>query len=133
MEFWESAVVLQVLHYHILLPNIRWLLRQIILWPRNWSVQSIYNTFTLEQRCSYRSWGNHISYYDAKTLLDDWFTIASIRFRQQRSVTYSFMANFATKAMHIELVTDLSTNGFISALQRFVSRRGTPTDWPPQW
>ncbi|XP_055589710.1 uncharacterized protein LOC129741920 [Uranotaenia lowii] len=32
----------------------------------------------------------------------------------------------ATKAMHLELVGDLSTDGFIAALKRFVGRRGLP-------
>lgn len=35
---------------------------------------------------------------------------------------------FAVKAVHLELVTDLSTNNFISALRRFISRRGIPKD-----
>lgn len=34
----------------------------------------------------------------------------------------------ATKAVHLELVTDLSTNGFLSLLKRFVSRRGVCAD-----
>ncbi|XP_055623670.1 uncharacterized protein LOC129767077 [Toxorhynchites rutilus septentrionalis] len=33
---------------------------------------------------------------------------------------------FATKAVHIELVGDLSTASFISALRRFIARRGKP-------
>ncbi|XP_045540445.1 uncharacterized protein LOC106712787 [Papilio machaon] len=33
---------------------------------------------------------------------------------------------FATKAMHIELVGDLTSNNFMSALRRFMSRRGKP-------
>ncbi|XP_055613513.1 uncharacterized protein LOC129759956 [Uranotaenia lowii] len=33
---------------------------------------------------------------------------------------------FSTKAVHIELVGDLSTASFLSALQRFVARRGKP-------
>lgn len=33
-----------------------------------------------------------------------------------------------TKAMHLELVHDLSTRAFIAALRRFVARRGVPSD-----
>lgn len=38
----------------------------------------------------------------------------------------SLFVCFATKAIHLELVTDLSTDSFIAALRRFVSRRGKP-------
>ncbi|XP_062557097.1 uncharacterized protein LOC134221948 [Armigeres subalbatus] len=34
---------------------------------------------------------------------------------------------FSIKAVHIELVGDLSTNSFLSALQRFIGRRGKPS------
>ena len=34
---------------------------------------------------------------------------------------------FATKAVHIEIVSDLTTEAFIAALKRFISRRGLPT------
>jgi hypothetical protein len=33
---------------------------------------------------------------------------------------------FSTKALHIELVTSLTTDAFIAALRRFIARRGQP-------
>jgi len=39
----------------------------------------------------------------------------------------SLFVCFATKAVHLELVPDLSTNAFILALRRFASRRGMPS------
>lgn len=35
---------------------------------------------------------------------------------------------FTTKTVHMEIVDDLTTNGFLSALLRFISRRGTPKE-----
>lgn len=35
---------------------------------------------------------------------------------------------FTTKAVHIEIATDLSTDTFVAALTRFISRRGLPSD-----
>lgn len=35
---------------------------------------------------------------------------------------------FATKAVHIELAMDLSTEAFLNVLKRFISRRGCPSD-----
>ncbi|XP_018396272.1 PREDICTED: uncharacterized protein LOC108774619 [Cyphomyrmex costatus] len=34
---------------------------------------------------------------------------------------------FATKAVHIELVSDLTTDTFLAAFKRFISRRGKPS------
>src|SRR5439155_26441742 len=53
--------------------------------------------------------------------------------RAGRNPTYvksyiSLFVCFTTKAVHLEWVSDLSTNAFIAALTRFISRRGLPAD-----
>nr|XP_012234877.1 PREDICTED: uncharacterized protein LOC105679424 [Linepithema humile] len=40
----------------------------------------------------------------------------------------SIFVCFAAKAVHIELVGDLTTETFLNALKRFISRRGRPSD-----
>lgn len=58
------------------------------------------------------------------------FLIKEGRRRNAKSIK-CYLAIFicmAVKAVHIEVVTDLSTSAFIAALHRFVSRRGVPTD-----
>lgn len=41
-------------------------------------------------------------------------------------VYIAFFVCFVTRAVHIELVIDLSTDSFLMTLERFVSRRGLP-------
>lgn len=55
-----------------------------------------------------------------------------VKFSQSRkaSLSKAYMAIFvcmSTKAVHIELVSELSTNCFIQTLNRFISRRGNPS------
>lgn len=50
------------------------------------------------------------------------------RGQQARSGYVAVFVCLATKAVHIELVGDLTTNGFIAAYERFVSRRGCCSD-----
>ncbi|UYV73041.1 hypothetical protein LAZ67_10001650 [Cordylochernes scorpioides] len=49
----------------------------------------------------------------------------------KRSKVKSYVALFVcfcTKAIHIEIVSDLSSAAFLAALKRFISRRGKPSD-----
>jgi hypothetical protein len=58
------------------------------------------------------------------------FTLA-LRTGRKPPMTTAYVALFicmATKAIHLELASDLSTATFLAALQRFISRRGAPTD-----
>eukprot|EP00102_Acyrthosiphon_pisum_P013651 XP_008183314.1 PREDICTED: uncharacterized protein LOC103309509 [Acyrthosiphon pisum] len=52
--------------------------------------------------------------------------------RRRKAIEYkAYMALFvcfATKAVHIETVTELSTEAFLAAFDRFIARRGVPTD-----
>ncbi|CAI6344950.1 unnamed protein product [Macrosiphum euphorbiae] len=58
------------------------------------------------------------------------FMIAEGRRKNARSIKcyLSVFICMAVKAVHIEVVTDLSTEAFLAALQRFVARRGKPSD-----
>ncbi|XP_055585295.1 uncharacterized protein LOC129738138 [Uranotaenia lowii] len=61
----------------------------------------------------------------------DYFGPVYLRTAPRRSAVKAYVAVFVcmvTKAVHLELVTDLSTEKFIQALRRFVGRRGKCTD-----
>ncbi|XP_060864286.1 uncharacterized protein LOC132940572 [Metopolophium dirhodum] len=56
--------------------------------------------------------------------------LAESRRKNSRSIKcyLSIFVCMTIKAVHIEVVSDLSTNTFLAALQRFVARRGTPSN-----
>lgn len=57
------------------------------------------------------------------------FSIKVARIRRplvQKSYVALFVC-FVTKAVHVELVTDLTTEAFLACLKRFIARRGLPT------
>ncbi|XP_062539177.1 uncharacterized protein LOC134207479 [Armigeres subalbatus] len=61
----------------------------------------------------------------------DYFGPVYVRLTPRRAAAKAYVAVFicmCTKAMHLELVTDLSTERFIQALRRFIGRRGRVTD-----
>lgn len=53
-----------------------------------------------------------------------------LRLRKPRTykVYIAIFVCFAVKAVHLELVTDLSTEAFMAAFDRFVARRGMPSE-----
>lgn len=52
------------------------------------------------------------------------FVTNLIRGRSPRKVYVCVFICFSVKAVHLEIVSDLSTNAFIAGLRRFISRRG---------
>jgi hypothetical protein len=56
------------------------------------------------------------------------FTIKCLNHRSPKllKVYAAFFVCFCTRAVHIELVSDLTAQNFIGSLQRFISRRGKP-------
>lgn len=50
------------------------------------------------------------------------------RTRRNAKLIKCYIAIFATKAVHIELASNLSTKAFLSVFRRFISRRGCPSD-----
>ncbi|XP_073986275.1 uncharacterized protein [Rhodnius prolixus] len=53
--------------------------------------------------------------------------IASLRSAKVLQSYLAIFVCFSTKAIHLELVTDLTTQAFLDALNRFVARRGVPS------
>ncbi|XP_073986146.1 uncharacterized protein [Rhodnius prolixus] len=53
--------------------------------------------------------------------------IASLRSAKVLQSYLAIFVCFSTKAIHLELVTDLTTQAFLAALNRFVARRGVPS------
>jgi len=51
-----------------------------------------------------------------------------LRKARQYKVYVAVFVCFVVKAVHLEVVSDLSTKAFIAALNRFVARRGLPVD-----
>ena len=53
----------------------------------------------------------------------------SKRANKSEKVYLCFFVCFATKAIHLEIVTSLSTLDFIACLRRFIARRGLTSDF----
>ncbi|GFX81917.1 integrase catalytic domain-containing protein [Trichonephila clavipes] len=58
------------------------------------------------------------------------FQVKTIKGRGSKSFKayIALFVCFTTRAIHLELVTDLSADAFIAALKRFISRRGKCSD-----
>ena len=53
----------------------------------------------------------------------------SKRANKSEKVYLCLFVCFATKAIHLEIVTSVSTPDFIACLRRFIARRGLPSDF----
>ncbi|UYV66799.1 hypothetical protein LAZ67_4002882 [Cordylochernes scorpioides] len=62
--------------------------------------------------------GNRIADVQRLTLLSSWHYV----------ISKDNPADCASRAIHIEVVSDLSSAAFLAALKRFISRRGKPSD-----
>ena len=56
-------------------------------------------------------------------------TARMVKLRQTRHGSV-FFKRLVTRAVHLEVVTDMSTETFIQALKRFSARRGVPRKFP---
>jgi len=67
-----------------------------------------------------------ISYVTGIDICGSFYTKSEVRNRAPEKCYVSIFICFATKAVHLELGTDLSTSSFLAALKRFISLRGKP-------
>ncbi|KYN09492.1 hypothetical protein ALC57_18397 [Trachymyrmex cornetzi] len=109
---------------HALTGDIRQLYRQIVVDPQDCNYQRILLRFFPDELIKART-ARFVS--NARRKASE-RTVGLLSITEIRVVYITLFICFATKAIHLEATSELSTAAFLATLRRFVDRRGCPKE-----